>query len=413
MTGVEAVSNGVPIFHDPSTVNARRTLTAIVAILIVLLLGEAFLCHAFGITATLPGAPGYQSVLSQLLTVTVGRGPFYYVTIGSIAAVLALSANTSFADFPRLCRVLAEDRFLPEPFVHRGRRLAFSYGILVLGTLAGILLVAFDGVTDGLIPLFAIGAFLAFTMSQTGMVMHWRKRSGGHAKRSLVLNASGATATATTLAVVLVSKFAEGAWITVLLAGTMIGLFFAVRRHYDFVARATVTDVSLEVGPLAPPLAVVPLRRWDAVAVKALRFALGFAPEVIAVQVLTRDLQIDDLTSRWQSLAVAPAERLGIRAPELVVLPSEYRELFGPLLKYVGDLADKNPYRQIAVVIPELVEPRWYHYLLHNHSAAILKALLLLRGGPQVVIVSTPWYLADWLPESRSTFGRRPVRRAT
>lgn len=408
MTGVEAVSNAVPIFRKPATVGATRTLTAIIAILVVLLLGEAFLCHAFVVTATNPGAPGYESVLSRLLTVTVGRGPLYYVAIGTIASVLALSANTSFAGFPRLCRVLGADHFLPETFVHRGRRLALSSGILVLSALATVLLVVFGGVTDRLIPLFAVGAFFAFTMSQAGMVMHWRKQSGARAKRALVLNACGAGATAATLAVVLVSKFEEGAWITVLLAGAMIVVFFGVRRHHDFVARVTACDVSLEISPPRRPLAVVPLRAWDAVALKGLRFAIGFAADVVAVQVLTPNRTVDDLTPRWRDLAVVPAERLGLRPPKLVVLPSDYRELFGPLLRFVTSLAEENPDRQVAVVLPELVEPRWYHFLLHNHSASILRALLLFRGGPQIVVVSTPWYLADWLPERRSLFRWRP-----
>jgi hypothetical protein len=401
MTGVEAISNGVPIFRKPSTVGARRALALIVLILIILLAGVAFLCWAYGITATPPGQEGYQSVLSQIVAAAVGRGALYYVTLASIVTLLVLSANTSFADFPRVCRVLAGDRFLPEPFVHRGRRLAFSYGILVLAVMAGILLIIFGGITEGLIPLFAIGALSAFTMSQIGMVAHWRKRRGAGARRSLILNAVGAGATALTLCVVLVSKLTEGAWITIALAGGMILLFREVRRHYDFIAEVTSTDVSLEVGPPRPPIAVVPMRRWDAVALKGLRFGIGFAPDVVAVQVLTQDRDVDDLTTRWEELAVEPARKQGMKPPKLAVLRSEYRQLFAPLLGFVTELAEKHPDRQIAVIVPELVELRWYHYLLHNHTASIIKALLLYRGGPQIVIVSTPWYLRDWKPERR------------
>ena len=178
MTGVEAVSNGVPVFRAPTIANANRTLSIIIALLVMLLGGVAFLSSAYGIGATDPGAAGYQSVLSQLTAAVLGRGALYYVTMGSIVAVLALSANTSFADFPRLCRVIALDRYLPDAFAIRGRRLIFSYGVVVLSVLAGALLVVFDGTTDRLIPLFAIGAFLAFTLSQAGMVQHWRGLGG-------------------------------------------------------------------------------------------------------------------------------------------------------------------------------------------------------------------------------------------
>lgn len=401
MTGVEAVSNGVPIFRKPSIVGARRALALIILILIVLLGGVALLCRAYGITATPPGQEGYQSVLSQLIAATIGRGPFYYVTIAAIVTVLSMSANTSFADFPRVLRMLAGDKFLPEPFVHRGRRLAFSYGIIALSVLSGILLLVFHGITEGLIPLFAVGALSAFTMSQIGMVAHWRARKGGRAKRALVLNVLGAAATGATLCVVLVSKFTHGAWIAILLAGGMIILFRRVRAHYDFIAKATATDASLAVGPPTPPIAVLPIRRWDAVTLKALSFATGFAPEVVAVQVLTHDRDVDNLTDRWPALVTEPAEKLGMNPPNLVVLHSKYRQVLAPLLDFVTDLKEKNPDRLIAVIVPELVEPRWYHYMLHNHTASVIKALLVFRGGPQVVIVSTPWHLSDWIPEHR------------
>ncbi len=214
MTGVEAVSNGVPIFRKPTIVNAQRTLTAIIAILVVLLAGIGYLTRAYGIIATEPGARGYQSVLSLVTAAVVGRGPLYYTTLWSVVTVLALSANTSFADFPRLCRILAEDRYLPDFFATRGRRLVFSHGIVVLALLSGMLLIGFGGVTDRLIPLFAVGAFLAFTLSQAGMVVHWQKLGGKEARHALPLNLAGAIATGLTTIVVIVSKFAEGAWLT-------------------------------------------------------------------------------------------------------------------------------------------------------------------------------------------------------
>lgn len=399
MTGIEAVSNGTPIFRPPTEVGARWTLTAIVGSLIVLLIGIAILSRAYGITATEPGAPGYESVLSRLTAAVVGRGAFYYVTIASVVAVLMFSANTSFADFPRVCRILAVDRFLPEPFAHRGRRLTFSHGIVVLALLSALLLVVFRGITDHLIPLFAVGALSAFTMSQAGMVAHWRKQRTRGARRSLVMNGIGAVATGATLLVVLASKLGEGAWISVALVAAMVMVFKKVRSHYDFIAKVTATDASLAVGPPHEPLAVVPMRRWDAVALKAMAFAIGFADEVIAVQVLTGDRHVDDLTERWNDLAVEPLRKKGRAAPRLVVLRSEYRRLYAPLLDFVRKLETEHPDRPIAVIVSELVEPRWYEELFHSHTASLMKALLLFRGGPQTVVVSTPWYVGEWQPE--------------
>lgn len=411
MTGVEAVSNGVPIFREPRVVGARRALSLIITILAVLLIGITALCVAFGITATAPGQPGYESVLSRVAAVTVGRGVMYQATMASVIVVLALSANTSFAAFPALCRFLAADRFLPEAFEHRGRRLSLSFGIIVLAALAALLLVIFGGITDALIPLFAVGALLAFTMSQAGMVAHWRKQPGAGARKAKWLNAVGALTTGATLFVVLASKLTEGAWLTVLLVVGMIVIFWQVRRHYDFIDRVTQTEASLQVAPPQAPIAVVPLRSWNAISLKALRFASGFAERVVAVQVRAGDAGEEELAMRWQVLAREPAERLGFRAPELEVLPSPYRQLMEPLLNYILELARQNPHHQVAVVIPELVEPRFYHYLLHSHTAALLKTLLRLRGGPQIVIVSTPWYLKDWLPERQKLALRSGVIR--
>lgn len=397
MTGVEAVSNGVPFFKEPAVRAARKTLVIIVALLMLLLAGIAFLCRAYGITATTPGKPGYQSVLSQLVAATIGHGTPYYVIIASIVTVLALSANTSFADFPRICRLLASDRFLPEPLMHQGRRLAFSYGIVVLALIAGLLLVVFGGFTEGLIPLFAVGALSAFTMSQVGMIAHWRKQRTPSWRRSMILNSIGALATGATLVVVTLAKFKQGAWISVLLVLAMLAVFRQVRRHYDFIAAATSTDAPLDIAP-KPPIAVVPLRRWNAVSLKGLRFALSTTSEIIAVQVLTGDREVDDLTSRWDEL-IKPVVDAGVCRPRLVVLRSEYRRLFEPLVSYIMQLAEQEPDRQIAVVVSELIEARWYQRLLHNQTATLIRALLLFRGGPQIVVITTPWYLRDWLPE--------------
>jgi hypothetical protein len=399
MTGIEAVSNGVPIFRQPSFQGARRTLAAISGLLIAFLLGIAFLCRVYHVTATEPAKAGYQSVLSQLTGAVFGRGIMYQISMASICAVLALSANTSFAGFPQLTRLLARDGFLPPSFEVRGRRLAFSYGLLVLTALSGALLIAFGGVTDRLIPLFAIGALLAFTTSQSGMVMHWH-RLKVHGPR-LWINAIGATATGVTVVLVLVSKFVEGAWISVLIVLSFMALLWSIRRHHDAVELATRIEGAFERGGENPPIAVVPVRRWDAVSLKGLQFACSFAPDVIAVQVLTGDHAEEDLTGQWHDLVAGPAERQGLKPPELRVVQSEYRRQFAPLVEFVTGLAERVPERPVAVVVPELAERRWYHVLLQSHPASMLRAMLLLRGGPRVVVISAPWYERDWKEESK------------
>ena len=269
MTGVEAVSNGVSVFSEPAVDYARRTLAAIIVLLAVMLAGIAYLCRAYGIGATPEDAAGYQSILSQLVAAVIGKGVWYYITIGSVLAVLALSANTGFADFPRLCRVIAQDGFLPSGFAHRGRRLVYSRGIIVLAVLSGALLIVFDGITNNLIPLFAVGAFLAFTLSQAGMVAHWHRLGGPHAGKSMLINGAGAVCTTVTLVIVMVSKFAEGAWVVVLLVPLNVVLFYVVRRHYQAVGREVATDVPLDVSNLAPPVVLLPVRGWSIITRKA------------------------------------------------------------------------------------------------------------------------------------------------
>jgi amino acid transporter len=392
MTGVEAVSNGVRAFREPVVQSAQRTLTVIIAILAVMLAGIAYLVRAYHIGATAPGQPGYDSVLSQLVAAVAGKNAFYYITMASILLVLALSANTAFADFPRLCRAVAHDGYLPNSFASRGRRLVYSYGIYVLAALCAFLLILFGGVTDRLIPLYAVGAFLAFTLSQAGMVMHWKRSRERKARASMLVNGLGAMATAMTVVVVIIAKFVEGAWVTVLLIPAIIFLMVSVRRHYDRVAAEVASSASLDVTRLRPPLVVVPVRAWDKVAQKALRFALEISPDVRVVHVRSEEDR-EDLRRKWPELVKLPATRAGLAAPELVVLSSPYRHVISPILDYVLDLERKHPEREVAVLIPEMVERHWYHYLLHNQRAQWLKALLLLKGNQRINVISVPWYL--------------------
>ena len=392
MTGVEAVSNGVKAFRDPAVDSARRTLSAIIGILILMLAGIAWLARAYQVGATDPGAPGYESLLSQLLAAVAGKGVFYFIAIGSILAVLALSANTAFADFPRLCQIVAEDGYLPHAFSSRGRRLVFSHGIYVLAFLAALLLIIFGGVTDRLIPLYAVGAFLAFTLSQAGMVFHWKRLGGAGAWKSMLLNGLGAIATAITVVVVLTAKFVAGAWITVLLIPSLLIFMIAVRRHYDAVGLEVQLETPLDLTHLKPPIVVVPMQRWSKVAEKALRFAINLSPDVYAFQVKTGE-HPNDLRDCWCHLVERPAQELGVPVPKLVVVESPYRYVFRPILDFVGDLEHKFPDRYLAILIPELVERHWFHYFLHNQRAAVLKALLLVKGNQRINVVNVPWYL--------------------
>ena len=391
LTGVEAVSNAVPIFRQPTVKLARRTLAILIALLAFLLSGIANLSHAYRITATHPGQAGYESIISQLAGAVMGRGVLYYITIAAVLLVLTLSANTSFADFPRVCRVLALDEYLPPEFAHRGSRLVFSRGILVLAGLAALLLAVFGGITDRLIPLFAIGAFGAFTLSQLGMVFHWRRSRETHARCSMILNSIGATATAGTLIVITISKFMEGAWLVLLVIPPLLYGFTRIRRAQAEVNRELEDQGPLDVSNLFDPIVVVPLKRLDRVARKALRLALSMTPEIHVLQIFSEELNTDDLRKVWRELVEEPVRLLNRPPPRLVVRQSEYREFFGPLLKYLKELASQHPERHIAVLVPELVERRWYH-LFFPHRTTVLKALLLLRGGPQIVIISAPWY---------------------
>jgi len=403
MTGVEAVSNGVTIFAKPVVPNAQRTLTAIVVILLALLAGIAYLCKAYGIAAMDEASPGYQSVISLLLNAVVGHGGLYYVTLASVLAVLVLSANTSYAGFPRLCRLVALDGYLPHVFALLGRRLVYTVGILFLTGLCVVLLVAFKGITDALIPLYAVGAFLAFTLSQAGMVMHWRK-SGINAKSSgaLFINALGAICTAVALVVILLAKFTAGAWITVILLPALMGLFFAVRRQYDAVRTQIGSPKPLNLSHNDPPVVVVPIGDWNIVSERALRFGMRLSPDVFGVYIKLPDANgsdengerlAEELKECWAEQVDAQASAAGLPKPHLEILSSPYRRLTKPLTEYLDRLKPLYPDRLIAVIIPELVEMRWWAWLLHNHRATALKANLLLLRDPRIVVINVPWYV--------------------
>jgi amino acid transporter len=406
MTGVEAVSNGVGAFREPVVQNARLTLGIICAILAILLAGIAYLVQVYGILAMDQTREGYQSVLSQLVGAIAGRGWFYYVAIGSLLTVLCLSANTSFTGFPRLCHLVAKDDYLPRPFAVVGRRLVYSVGILYLAGAAGALLTIFGGITDRLIPLFAIGAFLTFTMSQTGMVIHWRRELGRAAGRierhrhraRLVINAIGAFTTALALAIIVAAKFSAGAWITILVIPGVVLLLKAIKRYYAELDLRLRDDGALSLAGGQPPIVLVTTEGWNRLTDKALAFALSFSPDVIAVHLTKLDPdEIDDkearLRQRWQADVEHPARQAGLRPPELVVLEVPYRRAHGTLLGYIERLEAENPTRTITVLIPEIVKLHWWQYLLHTHRAQRLAGALILYGSSRLAVMIVPWHL--------------------
>jgi amino acid transporter len=390
MTGVEAVSNGVMAFRDDARKNAKITLTVVIVLLAVLLLGIALLCRSYGIAATDPEGTGYESVLSMLTRAVMGHGWFYYVTIGSVLLVLALSANTAFADFPRLTRAIALDDYMPHVFMLRGRRLLYSWGIYVLVALTALLLIIFGGVTDRLIPLYAIGAFMAFTLSQAGMVMHWKRK--GNAKLRMSVNGLGALATGITTLVVLVAKFVEGAWITALLVIVLILLMRAVKRHYVRMDKETFLDLPFVPSEVTEPIVVLPMDRWSRVTEKALAFGLSISSDVRCLHVQTGE-DPDEICKVWEQDVAAPMRAAGKGAPKLIVLKSPYRYVLTPVVDYILGAECESQTHNVCVLVPELVVRHWWENLMHNRRADLLKVILLVRGNRRIVVINLPWYL--------------------
>jgi Amino acid permease len=316
------------------------------------------------------------------------------VTMGSILLVLALSANTAFADFPRLCRVIALDSFLPRSFSVRGRRLVYSQGIYGLAVLCAILLTVFGGVTDRLIPLYAVGAFLAFTLSQAGMVFHWRRVGGRHSGAIMAINATGAIVTGITVLVVLVAKFIDGAWIVLVLIPIMLSIMIGVRRQYHKMAMQVASQSPLDCRCFTKPLVVVPVDRWSKIAQRALTFALTISTDVIVVHVASDERRVF-LKEEWHDFVEAPVTELGMIPPKLEIITSPYRFVITPIVDYVTELSRKNPDRQIAVLIPEVVEQHWYYHWLHNQRAAALKTYLYFKGNPQLLVINMPLYVQE------------------
>lgn len=403
MTGVEAVSNGMSAFKDPAVTYGRRTLTAICLILGLLLAGVASLAHAYGIGAMDQTQPGYQSVLSQLAGAIVGNGLLYGISMTSLLLVLVLSANTSFVGFPRLCRVVATDGFLPRPFAMMGRRLVFSVGILYLAATSALLLWVFGGITDRLIPLFAVGAFLTFTMSQAGMVVHWRRELSGpkpdrRHRLHMMINAVGAATTLAALVVITVAKFKEGAWITILVIPLVILLLRSIRRYYDLLTARIVGAGPFRPGSLEPPIVLVVTQDWNRLTAKALRFAMTLSADVRAIHLVALEGPDTDewqqrLRATWMRDVEGPSRAAGVRAPPLILRTSPYRRMHATVLAYIEEIHVEHPARAVAVMIPEIVKQSWWQWLMHTHRGRRLRSALLRYGGPDLTVIGVPWRL--------------------
>jgi hypothetical protein len=372
-------------------------------LLVLLLGGVAHLAKVYHIGAMDQSRHGYQSTLSQITGAVFGRGAIYYVTIGSVLACLCLSANTSFVGFPRLCRLVAEDGFLPRAFSTIGRRLVYSVGIIFLSLCAGSLLLLFRGITDKLIPLFAVGAFLAFTLSQAGMVVHWHKQSEGGRfgnRFRLCVNGIGALATAVALVIILAAKFLEGAWITVLGFPVLLGVFWLVNRHYVRLARTIKAHGPLNLGNNKPPVVLMPTRGWDRPTGKALRFAFWLSPDVIALHLtnLTGEEAKEEgekVGREWKENVEQPAEQSGVPVPRFIPVPCPFRLFVKPIIEQIKRAKQEFPGRTIAVVIPALTEKHWWHTLLHRRLGAHLRRALMNHDDHEVVVVEVPWFIED------------------
>jgi amino acid transporter len=376
LTGVEAISNGVPAFKHPEARNAAITMGWMAAVLGTLFIGVSVLASALGIT---PLAD--ETVVSQVARRLFGGGFPYYLVQGSTTLILVLAANTSFADFPRLNSLLARDRYAPRQFRTLGDRLVFSNGILILAGLAAALIVVFGGDTHALIPLYAVGVFISFTLSQAGMVRHWLTDGGAGWRWRLGVNGVGALVTGAVTVVIAVTKFTHGAWIVVLLIPLLVVGFRAIYRHYDTVA----DELSLEHLVEEPPVnntVLVLVGDLHMGVVKALRYAQSLSPSPKAVYVELDPSVTARLEERWS--------KGGCGVP-LVVLASPYRSMLRPLLDYIGRIRERDANSVVTIVIPEFVPRRWWQHLLHNQTALLVKGALLFRRG--VVVVDVPFHL--------------------
>lgn len=371
MTGVEALANGVPAFQRPESRNAARTLLWLAAMLVALFMGVAVLGHTVG------AVPSDQAnVIAQIGLVVAGRGPLFYLVQLSAGVILILAANTSFNGFPRLAAVMAEDHFFPHQFGYVGHRLAYTTGILALSAFAIALVLVFGGSTHALIPLFAVGVFLCFTLSQAGMVRHWMRTRERGWRHRMAINALGAATTATVTVIVVLAKFSGGAWVVVVLVPVLVLLFVAVKRTYSRELRVLESYEPPRLEGYSHEM-IVPIARVDRAAVEAVAYALSVGSRVTAVHVATNQEAAARLQEEWK--------QLGTSVP-LEIVQAPYRQLIARFTDFVRERATGKPDHQVTVVLPEVVAHHWWQEALHNQTHLQLR--LALRGMPGVVLTT-------------------------
>ncbi|HET6744872.1 MAG TPA: APC family permease [Candidatus Limnocylindria bacterium] len=382
LTGVEAISDGVPAFKPPEWHNARTTLTWAVILFGVLFVGISLLVSWLGI---LPDPDEEQTVLSILARHLTGDGPFLVLVQVSTALLLTLAANTSFADFPRLSSFLARDGFMPRQFGFRGDRLAFTTGIVALALVAILLLWYFEASVTALIPLYTLGVFVAFTLSQSGMVRRWWSRREPGWRRGLVINGLGAATTGAIVMIVAVSKFTGGAWLVMIMIPLLVALMWAIHVHYRRLEQAIAPRSTLAAAGVArAPLVIVPIARLDQPSLEALSFARSIATDALAVHITNDPEVAAELHEGWSALG---------GGTELVIVESPYRALIGPLLRYLDALQRQDPDRRLLVVLSEVVPRHWWDNFLHNQTALRLKLRLFFR--PNTIVADVPYHAPE------------------
>ena len=386
LTGIEAISNGVPAFKPPQARNAGQTLIVMAILMAILFVGSIGLTQFMGI---IPGPQ--ETILSALARRLFGNGILYLLIQFSTLLILTVAANTSYADFPRVTAIIAGDGFLPRQLKGVGERLVFTNGIILLAVSAGVLIVVFNGDPHALIPLFAIGAFLAFTLSQAGMVVHWFREKSGAWRLKAFLNGLGAAATAATVLIVAASKFLDGAWITILILPLIVVAFYQVRKHYGRIRQQLSLHGVLPPPPTNTPVRVViPISGIHRGMVSAVDFAQTISSHVSAVYIELEPDRTDDLRLEWN-----------IWWPNipLIVIPSPYRTIITPLLQYLEKTdRESNDGKLAVVVLPEFVTTRWWQNILHNQMAWLIKAALLYSrrtAGLERVVIDVPYRLGD------------------
>ena len=378
MTGVEAVSNGVPAFRPPEAKNAAATLVTMAALAITMFLGITFLAHVYKVMPT-----AAESGVSQLArAIFGGHTILYYLVQAATTLILVLAANTAYADFPRLASIVSRDRYLPRQFMNQGDRLAFSNGIIVLSVFAAVLIIVFRGDTQSLLPLYMIGVFVSFTLSQAGMVIHWRQSREAGWKTSAFINGFGALVTGVVLIIVTVTKTLEGAWIVLLLIPAIVMIFQATRRHYDKVA-SQLTLRGYTTQRRIHNTVLIPIGGIQRAVVEALRYAETLSDDVRAVYVDVDPASTEQLRRDWDVWG---------GKVNLIVLTSPYRSMMEPLLEYIEQVENERPDDYVTVILPEFVPARWWQHLLHNQRALLIKGALLFR--PNTVVTSVPFHLA-------------------